>query len=268
MNKMSELGNVESGDRFTTITPMTSSTNSSPHQMIYSNYTPRHQVKDSLTIAFNEEDEDDENEDEMYRNFVENGPIITHPNVTVSKSNRLNTMDLLKNVDNSVGQNGYYGPYGQLVQSSFGMSFNEISIANNFFAKSYPPPSIPLSHYNSSLQQVSSDQQQLSASFIQSTKQLSFDCNSPTEDSDSSNNNIFLCYWIDCYKQFTTQSQLVHTLLLINDINCCSLFHSHSRCYTLNTVILINRDTVRITTPVTGTIVHAKIVHLMHVINY
>ena len=146
-------------------------------------------MSNQLPFALNEEDEDDEeNEDELYRNFMDDDPKPPMPTQSME-----------------AGEVPPYGPYGQ---SPFGTGIQhqmDSTMANSFLAKSYPPPSMfpPMHNHHGN--------DPLSASLAQSSKHLSnFDTTvSSFEMPTSSSSRIHVCYWIDCYKQFSSQSQLV-----------------------------------------------------------
>lgn len=151
-------------------------------------------TSDFQTFTFNEDEEDDENEDELYGNFVDSqGQSMFAP-----------------------GGRSYMesNSFGRYASSSYGrsqQSFGQLeSVSNSQLTKSYPPPSA----YPSSGSIHHGDP--LSSSFLQTGKQLSTPNPEVSFDNSFSNSStICVCYWLECYKQFHNQSQLVSFTLII-----------------------------------------------------
>ncbi len=162
-----------------------------------------HQTAVPLFEAFNEDDEDEDDDDEededdedaLYRNFVDADA--GHLEMGTSSGNLGHQLYASANFEaNSVAANGGEHPTSLLTRS-FPSTSSSMMMGNGGGGVEEAHP--------------------LSASFIQSTKQLStFDPSSSFELPSSSSGNIYLCYWVDCYKQFSSQSQLVSFRML-----CC-----------------------------------------------
>lgn len=152
------------------------------------------------------DDDDDDDEDALYRNFVDADDRHHQP-----RRNGHLDMGTPSSAHHPGSQHHLYASANFEANSNFNGELN----SNSFLTRSFPSTS-------SSMMMMGGGggaDDQLSASFIQSTKQLStFDPSASFEGelpSNSSSTNIYICYWVDCYKQFSSQSQLVSQHLLM-----------------------------------------------------